>query len=232
MGNCGSEVRCGKCDGAHLSDDCPVYSKPREDHPDAQAGHSPTKSEMADCTVTKCRVVRQPADNHCLFHCLAYNLNKHFKTKVKARDVRAELSQWVAANPDVEVKGQSVIDLVRVEYPNEELSATSYAQRIASTQRWGGLPELLAASQLYNMEVRVWVQTSKWTKRYTLISKFEAEGTATEPLPLDILFDRSQLHYDCLILPPYHPLLRPKKRRPPPVVDPAASGSSDGSRSS
>jgi hypothetical protein len=26
---------CDKCDGAHLTDDCPIYKKKRDDHPDA-----------------------------------------------------------------------------------------------------------------------------------------------------------------------------------------------------
>jgi CCR4-NOT transcriptional regulation complex NOT5 subunit len=29
---------CDKCDGKHLTDDCPYYRKKREDHPDAQKG--------------------------------------------------------------------------------------------------------------------------------------------------------------------------------------------------
>jgi len=34
---------CDKCDGKHLTDDCPYYKKKRDDHPDAQRGDSKQK---------------------------------------------------------------------------------------------------------------------------------------------------------------------------------------------
>ena len=63
---------CDKCDGAHLTDSCPIYKRKKEDHPDAWRNFGrKTPLEMGkgggNFKLKNARVVRQPGDGNCLF---------------------------------------------------------------------------------------------------------------------------------------------------------------------
>merc|ERR1719440_143081 len=70
---------CDKCDGPHLTDDCPHFRKPREKHADAWVSYGKKSTgemqeEIHVIRSSNARVVRQPGDGSCLFHSLSYGL--------------------------------------------------------------------------------------------------------------------------------------------------------------
>ena len=168
MGNCSSGgKRCDKCDGRHPTEECKVYTKPREEHPDAQRSQPQlTRQARKDTLVQGCRVVKQPADNHCLYHALSFG----FGNVVTASDLRAQLSNWVLANLAVEVKGRAMSQWIAAEYPNDTIE--QYAELMCSSSRWGGMPELMGCAILHGITIRVW-EKDKWdSKKFKMISKF------------------------------------------------------------
>eukprot|EP00755_Sulcionema_specki_P030570 Sspe_Gene.94675::Locus_67023_Transcript_1_1_Confidence_1.000_Length_729::g.94675::m.94675 len=90
---------CDKCDGKHLTEKCPYYPKPRENHPDAQRRRPPDMGRpCGNVVITNARVVRQPGDGSCLFHALSYGMNGPGATTL-----RRELADWVCSHPDTEI---------------------------------------------------------------------------------------------------------------------------------
>ena len=66
---------CDRCDGRHLTDDCTIFKKKREDHPDATRRKPPEMGKPGGNYVLRdARVVRQPGDGSCLFHSLTYGM--------------------------------------------------------------------------------------------------------------------------------------------------------------
>eukprot|EP01062_Namystynia_karyoxenos_P002673 TRINITY_DN10941_c0_g1_i1.p2 TRINITY_DN10941_c0_g1~~TRINITY_DN10941_c0_g1_i1.p2 ORF type:complete len:340 (+),score=99.27 TRINITY_DN10941_c0_g1_i1:106-1125(+) len=200
MGTCTSRLRCGKCDGPHLDDDCRVFTKPREDHPDAKPGRGP--DTQPEALVQGCREVRQPPDNNCLFHCLAAQLDNG-TSHVQLRRI---LSRWIAEHPDLEVTGgRKLRELAREDYPED--SAERYSSAIASSPRWGGQPELNACAHAYGVDIRVW---QRRRKSHCLISHIKAPDCPVGTV--DVVFDPRRQHYDELRLPAHSPEFRPKPK--------------------
>jgi hypothetical protein len=81
---------CDKCDGKHLTDNCPYYKKPRDNHPDAQRGNKKLggQSNLPGALIRSARVVRQPGDGSCLFHSMSYGLRDGSSASSLRREVR------------------------------------------------------------------------------------------------------------------------------------------------
>ena len=70
---------CDKCDGAHLTQNCHIFKKDRERHPDAtrrrnQKDIGGDGGDGPGRYLSSGRVVAQPGDGSCLFHSLCYGL--------------------------------------------------------------------------------------------------------------------------------------------------------------
>eukprot|EP00754_Rhynchopus_humris_P021647 Rhum_TRINITY_DN14753_c12_g1::Rhum_TRINITY_DN14753_c12_g1_i1::g.118478::m.118478 len=184
MGNCGATgdargpagrskddggVRCDKCDGRHLSADCTVYPKDREEHPDAQKAAAQPKKQKQDVTISSLSASfkKHPADNHCLYHALCFG----FKHPVKHTELRAQLARWVLSNLNtVCISGRPMVQYLAGEYPND--TPQEYAALMESSTRWGGMPELTGCAILHQTNIRVWERESRQLARYKLISVF------------------------------------------------------------
>eukprot|EP00929_Paragymnodinium_shiwhaense_P112103 TRINITY_DN8035_c0_g2_i1.p1 TRINITY_DN8035_c0_g2~~TRINITY_DN8035_c0_g2_i1.p1 ORF type:complete len:563 (+),score=118.01 TRINITY_DN8035_c0_g2_i1:87-1775(+) len=72
--------RCDKCDGAHATDECPHFQKPREQHKDAWASYGKKTAAEAmgsagrNYVLKDASVCRQPGDGSCLYHSLSHGL--------------------------------------------------------------------------------------------------------------------------------------------------------------
>mgnify|MGYP003385727017 CR=1 FL=1 len=131
----GKSVVCDKCDGKHATDNCPYFKKDREKHADATSrgkGLGSASSVLPGATIKNGRVVRQPGDGSCLFHSMAYGLGLGLGS---ANSLRAEICQFIVANPGMKISDTPISDWVRWD---SGTSVGDYAKRM-SRGAWGKL---------------------------------------------------------------------------------------------
>lgn len=182
---------CDKCDGAHETDDCPHFKKPREKHKDAWSMLGKkimrsAKDDEAVPIVKSARVIRQPGDGSCLFHSLNYGLNGDSSG---GRQVRSDICQFLADNPDMEFGDNTFQEWVQYESGS---NVRSYVRDMAGSS-WGGAIEMAAFSKMHNVNVHVYETCSKG---YTRISAFEDAGARKN---VNVLY-RGRAHYDALVV--------------------------------
>lgn len=109
------KLKCDKCDGPHLTDACPHFRKPREVHKDAWVNYGQKHplqmgTDGGNYMLKNARMVRQPGDVSCLFHSLSFGLNGGVGNYCQnwASSLRRELAQFIAANPQLEIAGDTL----------------------------------------------------------------------------------------------------------------------------
>ena len=103
---------CDRCDGTHLTDDCHIFKKPRDNHIDATRRKPPEMGKPGGNFVLRnARVVRQPGDGSCLFHSMSYGMGTG-----DARSLRRDLAKWIDANPNYKIADTPVKDWVSFHY--------------------------------------------------------------------------------------------------------------------
>jgi len=178
---------CDKCDGKHDTDDCPHFKKQREQHKDAWdrygKGGAGGDGGSAAVVLRSAKVVKQPGDGSCLFHSLAYGLRAG-----DASRLRAEIADFIAANPEVEVADNPIKDWVLWD---SGLDPVSYAKSMRAGSRWGGAVELAVCAKLRHVCVDVYEQGRGGFVR---ISSFgESQGKPA----INLLYG-GRVHYDAL----------------------------------
>eukprot|EP00658_Telonema_sp_P-2_P029587 TRINITY_DN2248_c0_g1_i1.p1 TRINITY_DN2248_c0_g1~~TRINITY_DN2248_c0_g1_i1.p1 ORF type:complete len:315 (+),score=25.08 TRINITY_DN2248_c0_g1_i1:209-1153(+) len=143
---------CDKCDGPHLTDNCPIFKKPREDHPDAtrRKNHKDIGGDGGDGPgryLSSARVISQPGDGSCLFHSLAYGYGSG-----SARSLRREIADYIRAHQDLEIAGDALRDWVKWD---SGTSVSAYCSRMA-VSGWGGGIEMAAFSRMKRLNVHVY----------------------------------------------------------------------------
>ncbi|KAK3236700.1 hypothetical protein CYMTET_53176 [Cymbomonas tetramitiformis] len=134
---------CDKCDGPHETDLCPIYKKPREDHPDAQKGKGPSMGgDGGNFVLKNARVVRQPGDGSCMFHSLSHGLSN----MTSASTLRREIAGFIEKNGDLRIADTPLKDWIKWDSRD---SVAAYARRMA-VGGWGGGIEMAAFSRLKN----------------------------------------------------------------------------------
>jgi len=181
---------CGKCDGPHLTDDCPHFKKPREKHKDAwtmmgQAGKA--AGSVDDVPVIRtAKVVPQPGDGSCLFHSLSYGL----KGRSHGRELRREICDFIETNPDLQVGDNALKEWISYDGGG---SVQSYTSQMASG-RWGGGIEMAAFAKMKRANVHVYEKAQGGG--FQRISNFECPGAQKT---VSVLY-QGRAHYDALIL--------------------------------
>jgi hypothetical protein len=107
-GHAEGKLCCDKCDGKHLTEDCPHYKKKREAHPDAQKSFYKKlggSSTLPYATLARATVMRQPGDGSCLFHSISYGLGSRYN----ARSIRQEICAFIKSNPEFRVRIEASI---------------------------------------------------------------------------------------------------------------------------
>lgn len=177
---------CDKCDGPHGTDECPHFKRPRDDHKDAYENYQKTGSvKMAQEVVkfewSSVRVLPQPGDGSCLFHSLNHGLKGS-----GAAALRAELADFIAANPSQEVAGNPVSDWVLWDSGEDP---QSYARSMREGSRWGGAMEIALCAQLRKACIEIFERRAD---HFVRIASF---GDGMQPIRL--LYG-GRVHYDAL----------------------------------
>ena len=179
---------CDKCDGPHATDDCPHFKKPRDDHKDAYENYQKTGSTQkasAEVVVkfeaSAVRVASQPGDGSCLFHSLNHGLKGS-----GAAALRAELADFIAANPSQEVAGNPISDWVLWDSGEDP---QSYARSMREGSRWGGAMEIALCAELRGACIEIFERRSD---HFLRIASFGAGDK-----PIRLLYG-GRVHYDAL----------------------------------
>ena len=194
-GTGGGPAKCDKCDGPHLTDACPHFKKPKEEHRDAWGDYG-TKgplqmgSDGGNYVLRHARAVRQPGDGSCLFHSLCFGLNRgNNGGKFAAGALRREIANFIEQNPRLEISGDTLEEWVRWD---ANASCSAYARRMASGG-WGGGIEMAACSRLKHVSVHVYERLrSGGFKRISCFSHPSAKCT------VHVLY-QGGMHYDALV---------------------------------
>ena len=160
---------CGKCGGAHASDQCPHYQNDRENHKDAQEnlgrGHpARARASTGDYFLLPCasaRVVRQPGDGSCLYHALLYGLDNNYKASAEtALMLRHELASFLLDNSHLTQSGDTLREWVEWEDPS--VSLERYVRRQAELG-WGGAIEIVCCALSKGVNVHGYEKTMALT---------------------------------------------------------------------
>lgn len=175
---------CDKCDGKHKTENCYIFKKDREDHPDALLRKINNISDI-DCRfhLNNARIIRQPADGNCLFHALAFGIGK-----INHIHLRKGIAHWIFNNPNYIIADTPLKQWI---YWESSKSINSYCKDIAKGG-WGGALEILACSRLLNINIFVYeYKANKFINISCFVKKKETK-------PIFILYS-NRIHYDAMI---------------------------------
>ena len=146
---------CDKCDGPHHADDCPHFKgKARDKHKDAwdRRGNKGVVGSVSSGPVVlrQARILPQPGDGSCLFHSLSYGLRN-----TSATQLRAEVADFIAGNPNAEVAGNPLKDWVLWD---SGMDVKAYASTMRTGARWGGAVEIAICAQIKRVAVHIYEQ--------------------------------------------------------------------------
>lgn len=139
---------CDKCDGKHVTEQCPYYKTKRGSHPDEQKNFYKKLggiSNLPGQTLRSARVVRQPGDGSCLFHSMSYGkCNKKALTfpliysnnisvaglsdGTSASSLRRQICAFIARNPKLLIADTPLSDWVKWDSRG---SVTSYVAKMS-----------------------------------------------------------------------------------------------------
>lgn len=196
---------CDKCDGLHDTDECPHFKVSRDNHADAWSkygskgkesgtGNGNDDGDSAQQVLRSAQVISKPGDGSCLFHSLAHGLGG----SVRATHLRAEIADYIAANPDTSVAGNPLKDWVLWDSGTD---VATYAQSMRTGSRWGGALELAVCAWVKHVEVHVY---ERGQGGFVCISVFREDGssalsvgTTSNSKILRVVYG-GRVHYDAL----------------------------------
>lgn len=161
-----SKLVCDKCDGKHLTEECPYYKKPRDDHPDAQKNKRiGSTSKLPGNLIRSARVVKQPGDGSCLFHSMSYQIKGYHAEKL-----RQDICIFIRNNPEFLISDTPLRDWIKWD---SKQSCADYSIKM-SKGTWGGGIEMSICSHLFRVNIHVYERCHAGYKR---ISAFDYSNT-------------------------------------------------------
>jgi hypothetical protein len=103
-------------------------------------------------TLRSAEVVKQPSDGSCLFHSLAFGINRSGGVGCSAGSLRRQIGEYIKNNPNLEIAETPMKDWVKWD---SNTSVSTYADRI-SRSGWGGGIEMAVCSRMENVNVHVY----------------------------------------------------------------------------
>ena len=181
---------CDKCDGLHHADDCPHFKgKARDKHKDAWDRHG-NKGVVGSVSsgpvvLRQARIVHQLGDGSCLFHSHSYGLRN-----TSATQLRAEVADFIAGNPNAEVAGNPLKDWVLWD---SGMDVKAYASTMRTGARWGGAVEIAICAQIKRVAVHIYERGGGGFAR---ISTFGSDDSGQ----IVNIHYAGRVHYDALQL--------------------------------
>ena len=120
-------------------------------------------------------------DGDCFFQALATRM------EIDKKQVRAQIADWLKANPDFPFMTCTLSAYVKYE-THEEWSP--YCVRLEREHTWAGMPEIVAATQIWHRVVRVFKDVGDGL--FDLIAVLGEEGPYTHPI--DLVFSEARAH--------------------------------------
>jgi len=131
-------------------------------------------------------VVAQPMDGSCLFHSLSYGIDDGSD----AHSLRADISNYIAGNPDMVIAGTALKDWIKFDSGGK---VAAYAAEMAGGT-WGGGIEIEAFVQLKDVNVHVFESCPGGYRR---ICRFD---TVLGDCRTVSLLYQGREHYDALVI--------------------------------
>ena len=133
-------------------------------------------------------LVEQPGDGNCLYHTIAHKLKQVSGEDVyTAENVRHEIATWVIMNGNKKMDDDGKVSFA---VASGETNWGQYCLDMFKDRKWGGEPELIAASQIYKVRWIV-VSDSQGTRH---IEAPEQWGTTMEHE--EVIAHTHEKHYD------------------------------------
>jgi hypothetical protein len=124
-------------------------------------------------------VVKQPADNSCLFHSLHYNLsyedlyNDVYKENT-GFSLRTEVNEYIRDNPaHVIFPTPDVPETFAEAIAAEGYCRTDYFNRMALNTSWGGMIEICAVAELYEVNISIFQRNDDPERRFKWTGTFK-----------------------------------------------------------
>lgn len=166
----GSNGPCDRCDGTHHALDCPHFgphkghkawtprSRGREDHEDAWAnldGADGEQTARPETAVTGTQI-RQPGDGTCLYHSMAFGLRRARLAEegFVGPALRARIADHLEEHADDRVSGSAYRDYI---WWDHGLTVEAYCHKMRKDGVWGGAIEIAACTQMYGVNVHIYV---------------------------------------------------------------------------
>eukprot|EP01064_Diplonema_japonicum_P036577 TRINITY_DN826_c0_g2_i5.p1 TRINITY_DN826_c0_g2~~TRINITY_DN826_c0_g2_i5.p1 ORF type:complete len:289 (+),score=17.20 TRINITY_DN826_c0_g2_i5:140-1006(+) len=191
---------CDKCDGKHFTDCCPVYPKPRENHPDALMRKPVNMGRPCGNIVSRSgSVVRQPGDGSCLFHSLCDGMPAVGLNKQSAVSLRRTICTWIADHPSRPIAETPLASWILWD---SNQTASAYARNMTYSG-WGGGIEMAVFSIVFDTPVQVW-ERNKTGPGFRRISCFDPPSVRPDSnIPhkrcINVIY-QGGVHYDALVL--------------------------------
>ena len=192
------QPRCDRCDGTHVSTECPHFKWPRATHKDARCMPVEERPALApDVAPVEAsgKLIKQPGDGSCLYHSLSRGERELGQRGTPHAELRRELAMWVKSNGVLPFNGKTVSAWLESEL-GRPISVAAYAKQQA-VHGWGGPLEILAFVLLKKVNVWVWVPLAKG--RYRRTSCFNVPHGQKEVGTINISHTAG-VHYDWLQL--------------------------------
>eukprot|EP00939_MAST-03C_sp_MAST-3C-sp1_P000705 g705.t1 len=206
-----TKLCCDACDGPHLTDKCPKYSKKgiamaknlmskrrkglsgnlMDDLSQGSGGYFVLSSFST-------RVVRQPGDGSCLFHSLAHGLaatassSSFYSRRSKKKSgygLRQEICSYLRKHPDMNIAGEPLRKWIQWAGHG---TVRAYASRMSGSMSWGGGIEMALFSRMFKRNVHVYEANRRGYKRISRFNVPDEGGT------VHVLYS-GRAHFDALV---------------------------------
>ncbi|KAJ1448937.1 hypothetical protein M885DRAFT_449628, partial [Pelagophyceae sp. CCMP2097] len=199
----GDDTRCDKCDAVdHATASCPHFTDGRTDHPDAKRKklEDMLGSDKGNAFLERADEVKQPGDGLCLFHSLAWGLERlgEAPQRIKGPELRNMLMGWVALHPETSVYGKTLEEWVKWD---SNTTVDAYTTSILYG-KWDGGIKMAAFVHLYGVGVHVYERSSRGDGVFPFkrMARFDAPtdgAAAAQAAFVSILYDSGN-HYNGL----------------------------------
>lgn len=156
-----------------------------------------------DVFLSSARVIRQPADNSCLYHSLSYclaaeDLIENVYSHNDGFQLRTSVNTFIRDNGNVNINlapevRTSITEAVHM----EGYSCQTYSQLMSNTNEWGGVIEIATVAEMFAVNICIYIPVHN-SRLYKWLGTFRCSSCDADTTDIYILY-KGQNHYDSLI---------------------------------